>query len=117
MFIACAVVGVVLVSRETLVLHINELFVVESCRRNGIGKTLMEHVIQRLCFVGTSAQSSSLVSSVSNVKPCCLSLRLHVDLTNLAAQALYAKLGFVLDCEVPDYYEDGRGAQRLFLDL
>jgi len=72
--------------------HILAIGVDPSYRRQQIGWTLMERIINRLRAKGAKT------------------IRLEVRKSNLGAQQFYLKLGFKEMGEIPYYYEDGEAA-------
>lgn len=72
--------------------HILAIGIEPSYRRQQIGSTLMERIINRLRARGAKT------------------IRLEVRKSNLEAQQFYLKLGFREMGEIPYYYEDGETA-------
>lgn len=75
--------------------HIGKLAVDTRFRRKGIGTNLLE-AVRKAC-------RDSRVESMT----------LHVDTSNQAAINLYAKLGFLSEGKVCDYYSKGRHAYKM----
>jgi ribosomal-protein-alanine N-acetyltransferase len=69
--------------------QINNLAVIPSLKRKGIGQILLQDAIKRIDAEG------------------CLSITLEVRISNLAAQTLYQKHGFKILLTKPRYYADG----------
>ena len=67
-------------------LHVNTIAVRETLRRQGMGRTLMAHVLDEVRREGVTRAT------------------LEVRRSNLAAQALYASLGFATAAVRPQYY-------------
>jgi len=72
--------------------HIKDLAVAPECRRNGVGRRLLERAVSRL-----------LVEGVGRIK-------LEVRQSNSAARTLYAEAGFEPFGRMPQYYRDGEAA-------
>lgn len=72
--------------------HIKDLAVDPECRRNGLGRTLLQRAVSRL-----------LIEGVSRIK-------LEVRETNTVARQLYADEGFEPFRRIPRYYSDGEAA-------
>ncbi|MCL2817806.1 MAG: ribosomal protein S18-alanine N-acetyltransferase [Clostridiales bacterium] len=79
--------------------HIANVAVDPDCRGRGVGGFLLENLIS-LCFVSGGRW-----------------MTLEVRVSNLAAQGLYHKLGFVDLGRRPGYYGDGEDAIIMWKDL
>lgn len=86
--------AVVLTNRRTTVARLYSLAVAPRARRQGIAQALIREAMA--CSAGKGAQL----------------LRLETRSDNLAAQRLFARLGFRPFRRVPAYYEDGAEAIR-----
>ncbi|EQC38624.1 hypothetical protein SDRG_04325 [Saprolegnia diclina VS20] len=91
-----AVIGYVLLSRNSVSGHIGKLAVAPHRRRQGLGRFLMHEAISRM----RSAMSISL----------------HVGVERTGAFALYESLGFRIQHTRKDYYKVGRDAYFMELD-
>ncbi|KAM0906809.1 hypothetical protein ACQ4PT_016518 [Festuca glaucescens] len=83
----------------SLCASITKIAVKESCRRQGLGETLLQAAVERC--------RRKRVQRVS----------LHVDPARTAAVALYGKAGFHVDATVEGYYSPQRNAYRMYMDL
>jgi ribosomal-protein-alanine N-acetyltransferase len=92
-------VGQVLTSADSRIGHVISVAVKPSYRRRGIGKQLMQGLIQRL------------------VEAKCSQVRLEVRAHNTAALSLYEQLGFHRQQTIRGYYERGEDGVLLTLDL
>lgn len=72
--------------------HIKDLAVDPDCRRNGVGRTLLQRAVSRL-----------LIEGISTVK-------LEVREQNTVAKRLYVDEGFEPFRRIPQYYSDGEAA-------
>jgi [ribosomal protein S18]-alanine N-acetyltransferase len=72
--------------------HVLDLAVVPGRRRHGVGRRLLEELSARLTRSGA------------------VGVTLEVRRSNVAALALYRRLGFVVEGERPRYYPDGEDA-------
>ncbi|HSK22031.1 MAG TPA: ribosomal protein S18-alanine N-acetyltransferase [Egicoccus sp.] len=72
--------------------HVLDIAVAEPHRRQGIGRTLMDTLLDRVCERGATG------------------VTLEVRRSNTAALALYRRLGFAVEGERPRYYPDGEDA-------
>lgn len=86
------VLGYVVASAQDMHGHIISLAVRPKCRRQGIGSDLLSSLLERLRSIGVEK------------------VMLEVREDNLAAAALYEKLGFGRSGSISQYYEDGCGA-------
>ncbi|HAZ62433.1 MAG TPA: ribosomal-protein-alanine N-acetyltransferase RimI [Armatimonadetes bacterium] len=90
--------GYVVVSHQTypapprLVAEVTSIATHPDARRQGVARLLLNEVCQREAAVGIGQ------------------LYLQVAVSNLAAQTLYASLGFVRDRRLPKYYQSGEDA-------
>ena len=79
--------------------HIKDLAVAPSARREGIGRTLLWTAIRQLATTGA------------------VTVKLEVRAENAPAQSLYKSVGFETSRRVPRYYDDGEDALILILEL
>jgi [ribosomal protein S18]-alanine N-acetyltransferase len=86
---------VLLFRRRSRIARVYSIAVMERHRGTGLGRALIE---QAQCC---AAQRG------------CTRLRLETRLDNHPAQALFARLGFAVTAQAPDYYQDGMAALRL----
>ena len=83
--------------RKTLLLH--KICVVEHMRHRGIGKAILDNILER-------AEQSA-----------CSQVELWVDPSRVAARALYLKAGFHEVQTVQNYYAPGRNGVKMSVDL
>lgn len=94
------VVGYAVVALTSLIGQVSKIIVVPEHRRKGIGSELLRRV---LTFVKAASKCSSVI--------------LYVDCSNIAAQTLYTKMGFVVEDVLEDYYSLGVHAYRMRVDV
>jgi len=85
--------------REDEIGHIISIAVDENKRRHGVGKTLLEGLIDRLSREGAKK------------------IVLEVRKSNLEAKRLYQKFGFEKKKEIAGYYKGGEAAEVMELTL
>lgn len=85
--------------RQKGIALLHKVCVIESCRRQGLGRLLMSYIQERLRKEG------------------CQVIQLWVDKAREPARALYRRCGFEEREEIPDYYAPGRTGIRMTLDL
>jgi ribosomal-protein-alanine N-acetyltransferase len=91
-----ALIGYIICSYKGNTCHILNLCITPSYQGQGYGQTLLESVLHSL--------RGSVTEIILEVRP-----------SNLAALALYKKLGFYQDGIKEDYYEDGNGVEDAIL--
>ncbi|MEW5300376.1 MAG: hypothetical protein WDW38_008179 [Sanguina aurantia] len=102
------VVGYVLCIVSGLNTHIGKLAVSAEHRRQGIGRMLMQAVLQGTVPPSAARKSPARRPSYSS---------LFVAVTNTVAADLYSSLGYKQEAYLEHYYQPGSHARRLVLDV
>lgn len=105
------VLGYVLLERSAVAVHVTKLAVVEAHRRRGIGRALLRDAMRRARAPQRGERGRSACARPVGT------VTLHVDPERTGAVALYASLGFRETSRRVDYYQVGRDAAFMELDL